>query len=350
MKIAIVNDVPLAREALRRAVATVPGHDVAWMARDGAEAIEKARADRPDLILMDLIMPGVDGVEATRRIMAESPCPILVVTATVSGNMGRVYEAMGLGALDAVDTPSFDHRDGMLGTSPLLEKIATISRLIGRPSRMAVPPPPPSPFEDEGRPRWPLVAIGASTGGPNALGEILSGLPSPFPASVAIVQHVDQSFAPGLARWLAEKTGRPVELIEPGQRPEPGRTYLAGTNDHVVLDDSLRFRYVSEPKTLYYRPSVDVFFASLAGRWPARGVAALLTGMGRDGASGLKSLRDAGWRTIAQDESSCIVYGMPRAAVEVGAAERVLPLGEVARAIADGLDFPKIRDHGASPR
>ena len=349
MKIAIVNDVPLAREALRRAVASVPDHAVAWTASDGAEAIQKTRDDRPDLILMDLIMPRVDGVEATRRIMAESPCPILVVTATVSGNMGRVYEAMGLGALDAVDTPSFDHRDGVLGTSPLLEKIATISRLIGRPSRMAIPPPSPCPLEEDG-PRWPLVAIGASTGGPNALGEILSGLPAPIHASVVIVQHVDQAFAPGLARWLSEKTGKHVELIEPGHRPGPGRFYLAGTNDHVVLDEHLRFRYVAEPSTLYYRPSVDVFFAAAAARWPVPGAAALLTGMGRDGASGLKALRDAGWTTIAQDEATSIVYGMPRAAVEVGAAERVLPLGEVARAIADGLASRAIRDHGATRR
>lgn len=349
MKIAIVNDVPLAREALRRAVAAVPDHQIAWTASDGAEAIEKTRADRPDLILMDLIMPKVDGVEATRRIMAESPCPILVVTATVSGNMGRVYEAMGLGALDAVDTPSFDHRDGVLGTSPLLEKIATISKLIGRPSRMAVEPPRPVPPEEE-RPRWPLVAIGASTGGPNAVCEILARLPDLPSASVVIVQHVDKAFSPGLARWLSEKAGKRVELIEPGQKPESGRIHLAGTNDHVILDDHLRFRYVAEPSTLYYRPSVDVFFASVAGRWPALGVGVVLTGMGRDGASGLKALRDAGWLTIAQDEKTCVVYGMPRAAAEIGAADRILPLGEIARAIADGLPPRKSRDHWASPR
>jgi two-component system response regulator WspF len=349
MKIAIVNDVPLAREALRRAVASVPEHDVAWLAADGVEAIEKTRADRPDLILMDLIMPRMDGVEATRRIMAESPCPILVVTATVAGNMGRVYEAMGLGALDAVDTPSFDPRAGVLGTSPLLEKIATISRLIGRQSRSRIEPPPPSPFE-QGRPHGPMVAIGASTGGPNALAEILGKLPSLHDASVVMVQHVDQGFSHGLARWLTEKTGRRVELIEPGARPEPGRSYLAGTNDHVILDDHLRFRYVAEPVTLYYRPSVDVFFASVAGRWPARGVAALLTGMGRDGASGLRTLREAGWMTIAQDEPTSVVYGMPRAAAEIDAADQILPLGQIARAIADGLAVRKDRDHGARPR
>ena len=349
MNIAIVNDVPLAREALRRAVASVPDFNVAWLAADGDEAIEKTKADRPDLILMDLIMPRVDGVEATRRIMAESPCPILVVTATVSGNMGRVYEAMGLGALDAVDTPSYDHRDGVLGTSPLLEKIRTISRLIGRPSRTPITPPAPSPF-DEGMPHFPLIVIGASTGGPNALGEILGRLPDLDGASVIIVQHVDEAFSHGLARWLTEKTGRRVELIEPGTSPIPDRIYLAGTNDHVILDDHMRFRYVADPVTLYYRPSVDVFFASIAGRWPVRGSAALLTGMGRDGAMGLKSLREAGWMTIAQDESTCVVYGMPRAAAEIDAAEQILPLGQIARSLADGLTSRNVRARGASPR
>jgi two-component system response regulator WspF len=167
---------------------------------------------------------------------------------------------------------------------------------------------------------------------------------------VVIVQHVDQAFSPGLARWLSEKTGKRVELIEPGLRPGPGCYYLAGTNDHVILDDHLRFRYVSEPATLYYRPSVDVFFAAAAGRWPVPGAAALLTGMGRDGASGLKSLRDAGWLTIAQDESTSIVFGMPRAAAEIDAADRVLPLDRIAPAIADGLASREVRIHGARPR
>ena len=335
MKIAIVNDVPLAREALRRAVAVE--HDIAWLASDGAEAVAKTKADRPDLILMDLIMPRVDGVEATRQIMAEAPCPILVVTATVSGNMGRVYEAMGLGALDAVDTPSFDHGSGQLGSSPLLEKIATISRLIGRPSTEVVPPAPSLASFDEEGPRFPLIVIGASTGGPNALGEILSRLPDLAHASVVIVQHVDEAFSHGLARWLGEKTGRRVDLIEPGTCPQPGCVYLAGTNDHLILDANMRFRYVAEPRTLYYRPSVDVFFASLAGRWPVPGSAAVLTGMGRDGASGLKALREAGWATVAQDEATCIVYGMPKAAAELDAAEQILPLGQVAQALADGV-------------
>jgi two-component system, chemotaxis family, response regulator WspF len=340
MRIGIVNDSLIARVALQRAVESVPAHQVAWTARDGAEGVEKALADRPDLILMDLIMPGVDGVEATRRIMAGSPCPIVVVTSSVSGHMGRVYEAMGLGALDAVDTPELGPSGELDGARFLLAKIETVAKLVGRAPRVA---PFDEPFEVTPRrlaevdPWWPLVLIGSSTGGPAALAEVLGGMPGAPDSATVIVQHVDSAFAPGLARWLAERTGRRVELIEAGAQPLPGKVFLASTNDHVVLDESRRFRYVAEPAEIHYRPSVDVFFRSAAERWPERGVAALLTGMGRDGAAGLLALRRAGWLTIAQDEASSVIWGMPGAAVQIGAAALVLPPAGIARAIAERL-------------
>jgi two-component system response regulator WspF len=339
MRIGIVNDSLIARVALQRAVESVPAHRVAWTANDGAEAVEKARDDRPDLILMDLIMPGVDGVEATRRIMAESPCPIVVVTSSVSGHLGKVYEAMGLGALDAVDTPEMGTTGGLTGARLLLDKIATVAKLVGLAPRtvLSAGAPAEPPAWSDVDPSWPLVVIGSSTGGPAALAEILSGLPdSPYSATV-IVQHVDSAFAPGLAQWLGEKAGRRVELVEPADRPLPGRVLLAATNDHVILDESRRFRYVAEPAEMHYRPSVDVFFRSVAERWPEPGAAALLTGMGRDGAAGLLALRRAGWLTIAQDEASSVIWGMPGAAVQIGAASLVLPLAEIARAITDRL-------------
>jgi two-component system response regulator WspF len=340
MRIGIVNDSLIARVALQRAVESVPAHRVAWTARDGAEAVEKAREDRPDLILMDLIMPGVDGVEATRQIMGASPCPIVIVTSSVSGHMGRVYEAMGLGALDAVDTPELGPAGDLDGAQFLLAKIETVAKLVGRAPRLSPanePVAPPLRRPPEVEPWWPLVLIGASTGGPAALAEILGGMPESPDSTTVIVQHVDSAFAPGLARWLAERTGRRVALIEPGARPLPGQVLLASTNDHVTLDESRRFRYVAEPAEMHYRPSVDVFFRSAAERWPERGVAVLLTGMGRDGAAGLLALRRLGWLTIAQDEASSVIWGMPGAAVQLGAASLVLPPTEIARAIAGRL-------------
>jgi two-component system, chemotaxis family, response regulator WspF len=336
MRIGIVNDSLIARAALQRAVLSVPRHQVAWMARDGAEAIAMARADRPDLILMDLIMPVVDGVEATRQIMAGSPCPIVVVTSSVSGHMGRVYEAMGLGALDAVDTPNLGPNGDVAGARLLLDKIETVAKLVGLAPKPVVAADVPLPMPRlDSSPSWPLVAIGSSTGGPAALAEILADMPDTRDSTVVIVQHVDVAFAPGLARWLLEKTGRRVELVAPGDKPLPGQVWLAATNDHVILDESRRFSYVAEPMDLHYRPSVDVFFRSVAEHWPEPGAAALLTGMGRDGAAGLLALRRAGWLTIAQDEATSVIWGMPAAAIQIGAADRVLPLSEIAQAITD---------------
>ncbi len=354
MRIGIVNDLMMAREALRRAVASVPDHQVAWLARDGAEAVELARTDRPDLILMDLVMPVLDGVEATRRIMAQSPCAIVVVTSSVRAHLGRVYEAMGLGALDAVDTPELGPSGDVAGAGHMLDKIATIAKLVGRSPRVVQPfadaaPPPPPPLP-EGSPSWPLVVIGCSTGGPAALAQILSGLPDTRDASVVIVQHLDLAFFPGLADWLGERTGRPVELVEPGDRPLPGKILLAATSDHVFLDDLRTLRYDPDPASYPYRPSVDVFFQSAARHWPEPGAAALLTGMGRDGALGLLALRRAGWLTIAQDQATSVVWGMPRAAVEVGAADLVLPISEIAAAISDRVRDRSHRLPGAARR
>lgn len=335
MRIGIVNDLGMAREALRRAVLSVPEHQVAWTACDGAEAIARAAADRPDLILMDLVMPVIDGVEATRRIMAETPCPILVVTATVSGHMGRVYDAMGLGALDAVDTPTLGPTGEVAGAAALIEKIGTIGKLIGKPATTIVNSN--APAAPTRAARGPLILLGASTGGPNALAQVLAGLPPRGDACTILVQHVDIVFAPGLANWLGDRTGRRVDLIRPGDRPAPGLTLLAATNDHLFMDSFHRLHYVREPAALSYRPSVDVLFASVAAHWPEPGVAAVLTGMGRDGADGLLRLRRAGWLTIAQDQATSIVWGMPGAAAQIGAAMRVLPIGEISGAIVEQL-------------
>lgn len=337
MRIAIVNDMLLACEALRRVVLAMPGHQVAWTARDGVEAVAMAGADCPDLILMDLFMPRMNGVEAIRRITAECPCPIIVVTSTVSGHLNLVYEAMGHGALDAADTPALGLGGEVAGAADLRGKIATIGKLIGKSpgpdlegigvatARSSPPSDGPTPF--------PMALLGASTGGPNALAEILAGLPRDWEACVLIVQHVDAAFAPGLASWLCQRSGHRVELAAEGDLPAPGRRLLAATNDHLVLSADRRLGYVVEPKDHNFRPSADILFASVAAHWPDPGVAALLTGMGRDGARGLLRLRQRRWHTIAQDEATSIVYGMPRAAAEIGAAVQVLPIDRIAAAL-----------------
>jgi two-component system response regulator WspF len=342
MRIGIVNDSVMACEALRRVVLSAPGHTVAWIAKDGEQAVAMARSNRPDLILMDLFMPGTDGVQATRQIMAESPCAVLVVTATVSGHIGKVYQAMGFGALDAVDTPVLGSAGEVAGGSSLLRKIDLIGRLIGKaPSRI---PDEfiPSAASHTGRFQkpalHPLVVIGSSTGGPFALAETLAGLPKVLRAGIVIVQHVDVAFAPGLGHWLSEESERNVTLISEGMEPSEGGTFLSGTDEHLVLGPDRRLHHSAEPRSISYRPSVDVFFSSVARHWPRPGVGVLLTGMGRDGAAGLLALRQTGWKTIAQDAETSVVWGMPKAAAELGAAEQVLPLPLIAQAI-EGLLF-----------
>jgi two-component system, chemotaxis family, response regulator WspF len=324
MRIAIVNDLVMAIEALRRVLLLAPEHQIAWVARDGAEAIAKCAKDTPDLVLMDLIMPLVDGVEATRQIMKQSPCAIMIVTVDVEKNSAQVFEALRYGALDSVNTPVLSHSAQPEAAQVLLSKIATIAKLIGK--------SPHTPFYSS-RSLPPLIAIGSSTGGPKALSIILSRLPANFGAAIVIVQHVDAQFAGGMISWLNDATPLMVKKAVAGDRPEVGSVLIASTNDHLVFQSNAMLNYIKEPLNNPYRPSVDVFFSSAAQYWSSPGIAVLLTGMGRDGAEGLGLLRRQGWYTIAQDQASCVVYGMPKAAVELNAAVEVLTPEAIASAL-----------------
>lgn len=327
MKIAIVNDMPLAVESLRRALAFEPGHQIIWVASDGAEAVQRCTEALPDVLLMDLHMPVMDGVEATRQIMAKTPCAIVIVTVDREQNMRRVFEAMGHGALDVVDTPAMGVGNPQEAAAALLRKIQNIGWLVGQ--RGSRPLKSPS-VERQGTPHWPLIAIGASAGGPGALEVLLKGLPTDFAAAIVLVQHVDQVFAAGMAQWLADVSGLPVRLAVEGETPRPGTLLLAGTNHHLRLNRDGTLGYTEYPVNEIYRPSINVFFESVARHWQGPAAGVLLTGMGRDGAEGLKRMRDQGWPTIAQDQQSCAVYGMPKAAAALGAAVQVLPLEKIA--------------------
>lgn len=327
MRIGIVNDLLIAREALRRVIAAAPNLDVAWLAINGEEAVEKTISDPPDLILMDLIMPVMDGVEATKQIMQKNPCPILVVTATVKGNAAKVYDAMGYGALDAVNTPSLEDGINSPGAKVLLEKIETLNKLIGKRNKV-------SKFKltneieiiDKNN---PLIIIGASTGGPKAVAEIIKKLPENFSLPIVIIQHMDMEFAPGFAGWLSSHTKLNVRIAEKNDSIYKNNIYIASTNDHLILNNESKFEYTNEPNNLFYRPSVDVFIDSAIRNWKGSLTGILLTGMGRDGALGLKKLRDSGCLTIAQDESTSVVFGMPKAAIEMNAAAHILPINEI---------------------
>ncbi len=336
MRIAIVNDMPLAVAILRRVVESVDGYRVAWIALDGDAAVLRAAADRPDVILMDLIMPVMDGAEATRRIMAKSPCPILIVTSSVRTNHSKVYEALSAGGLDAVRTPSLGSNNTLVDAEPLLARLAKVAesrRPIDVRASTGLSSLLPA-FGISASAGQPMLAIGASTGGPDAVVKILSALGAAPPGPIVVVQHIGAAFAIGFAEWLGARIGLRTQAIRTGDRPEPGRVYVAASDDHLVVTGRRSLAYTPDPKSYPYRPSVDVFFQSARLNWPDGGMGVLLTGMGSDGASGLLGLRQAGWHTIAQDRESSVVYGMPKAAADLGAAVEVVGLQAIPAAIA----------------
>lgn len=340
MRIAIVNDIKITTEFLRLIV-EAGGHQIAWIAANGAEAVEKSARDTPDLILMDLIMPLMDGVKATELIMKNNPCAILIVTASVGTNASKVFEAMGYGALDVVRTPSMMQNPGQNGAD-LIKKIAIIAKYLGI---KTFDQKAENPHKASSLPRLPpLIVIGASTGGPMALAKMLNKLPRNAPFAIVVIQHVDEQFANSLSQWLAKQIPLQVKLAQDGDMPMPGHVLIAGKDRHLVLTPNLTLHYQEDPLDIPYRPSVNVFFKSVAEQWPEESIAVLLTGMGSDGAQGLKMLHDRGWYTLAQSQSSCVVFGMPKSAIELGAVSEVLPIEDIAKKIISQMKGLRGRD------
>ncbi len=340
MKIGIVNDVGMAVNVLDRLIYEKTDHEVIWNAYDGKEAVEKCMNALPDIILMDLIMPVMDGVEATKLIMKTCPCAILIVTSSVQKNIEKVFEAMGHGALDVVKTPSLGIDNKEDTTDELINKINTIGKLIGFQKQMRIGHHPFS--EGLGAAKYlisqelpPIVAIGASTGGPKAVATILSKFSSDVPFATVVIQHIDQDFSHSFANWLSKKTPLPVNVASPTEKILAGHVYISGVNQHLVIDEEGRLSYSKIPRDLPYKPSIDIFFNSLRSLNSSKFVAVLLTGMGSDGAYGLKLLREEGWHTIAQEKKSCVVFGMPKVAIDTGAAIDVLSLEEISTMIIE---------------
>lgn len=327
MKIGIVNDLEMAVQAISSALNSTKEHRVLWIAKTGAEAVRLCRENTPDLVLMDLVMPGMNGAETTRQIMGACPTGILVVTASIAGNCGLAFEAMGAGALDVIATPALSIDSSR---KEFLQKISQIGAIVAEQNKPEPPPlcRPETLTCSVAGATDTIVAIGCSAGGPAALAEILGALDPVGRAAVVIVQHIDVRFVEDLAQWLKGFAKDPIKLVAEGDLIEPGHIYLAGKDGHIEAHSCSRLRYEQTIGGFAYQPSVDVFFASIARNWRGKALGAVLTGMGKDGASGLRSMRAAGFLTIAQDEKSSALFGMPKAAAPF--ASEILPLSSMA--------------------
>ncbi|WP_419781688.1 chemotaxis response regulator protein-glutamate methylesterase [Maridesulfovibrio sp.] len=324
MRIGIVNDQAAAVDVLKKVV-TSAGHEVVWIAHNGSKSIEKCSANVPDIVLMDLVMPVLDGAGATEGIMKKCPCPVLIVTSSIEGNSTKVFEAMGAGALDVVTTPVLNATGEIEGGEDLLSKISVIGKLQGGSRIREVVKPVPRVREVP-----PLLAIGSSTGGPSALASLLGALPADFPAAIAIAQHVDGHFSENLAQWLDSQTELKVRLARSGEILKPGMVVIAPGDRHMRMTHGGSVELTNGPGENLYVPSVDVLFDSLCcAGFPSNSAALLLTGMGADGARGMLELRNSGWMTVAQDKESSVVWGMPGAAVKMGAAREVRSIEEI---------------------
>jgi two-component system response regulator WspF len=332
MRIAIAHESSGIVAALRQVVSSLKGWRVAWVAGDAGAVRDRCAVERPDILLLSPVLPGADGAAVTRSVMKEAPCVVVMVTRDPRLHAGAVFDAMSAGAVDAVAAPTVGPDGQLLGLDDVARRLKAAGRLVTQST-----PAAQTVVAKGAASGPPLVAIGASTGGPAAVAAVLSSLPVSLDAGVVVVQHVDAKFAQNLVEWLGGATRLPVRLAKVGDRPLPGTVAVTASNDDLVLTPGLDFAYRRPRNGTFYHPSVDVFFESAAAHWPAPGVAVLLTGIGRDGAAGLLALRQKGWLTIAQDERSSVVYGMPRAAAELNAAVQVLPVDRIGAAIVHAL-------------
>jgi two-component system chemotaxis response regulator CheB len=341
-RVLVVDDSPLARDIITAILQEDPEIEIVGQAENGQIAVELVQSLRPNLVTMDIMMPVMDGLTAIQQIMAYQPTPIMVVTSSSEAEVA--YKAISSGALEVMQKPDmcagplewagFAHR------VKLLSQVKVITHVRGRGVATTQALPTMGPAADLRGSRDRIVAVGASTGGPGALAKLLAGLPPDLTVGVVVVQHIADGFVPGLVSWLRSVTILSVKAAEEGEQVERGIVYIAPTGTHTVLKAGGRLGMLDTPPVDSQRPAVDVLFESVQEHYDRWAIGVLLTGMGRDGARGLKAIRDSGGHTIAQDEGSCVVFGMPRAAIEIGAAEQVLPLSEIPVAVVRLLRHP----------
>ena len=334
IRVLVVDDSRTVRAALRALLSRDPALEVVGEAEDGEAALGLAAALRPDVVTMDLVMPGMGGIEAIRRLMERSPCRVLAVAAVEPGRETSVsFEAIEAGALELVSKPRTGAGEIEAWGAKVAEAVRLMAEIPVVTRRRAGPPSWPSPPPPSVEGRVSVVGLVASTGGPPALARILEGLPPGLAAPVLVAQHLMAGFGQGLTRWLAGCTRLRVEVARDGEGLRPGHVYLPPDRSDLELASGWRARVVANRGG--HCPSGDRLLESLARHAGKLAAGVVLTGMGEDGAQGLLALRNAGGATLAQDRDSSIVYGMPQAAARLGAAVRILPLEAIATALLE---------------
>jgi two-component system, chemotaxis family, protein-glutamate methylesterase/glutaminase len=355
IRVLVVDDSPTTRNHLVEVLRTDPELEVAGEAENGTRAIELCRTLRPDVITLDMVLPLMSGVAITEYVMAYCPTPILIVSSSTNrGEQHKTYDALVAGAVDVFEKPTGTEQDGawergLISTVKLVSRVRAITHIRGKlssPRRASVSPASVETCDGAARKR--IIAIGGSTGAPAAMIEILRRLPVGFPIPILLVIHIGVPFSTAFAQWLDGQSALRVRYATDGDPlPTLGQVgvVMAPPGLHLVVRRRT-LRLTCEPERNSCRPSVDVLFESLAQEHGPETVACLLTGMGRDGAAGLLALRHAGALTIAQDEASSVIFGMPREAIEMGAVDQVLSLDQIPVALAAAACETELRRKG----
>jgi two-component system chemotaxis response regulator CheB len=339
IRVLVVDDSATSRLLLVEILRADPEIDVIGQAADGLEGLEMVKRLRPDLVTMDVQMPKLDGFAATKRIMVEAPTPILIITSIDPHALTVSLEAVRMGALAVQGKPSdplsagFDEqaRD-LVRQVKAMARIKVVRHYDPEPVRLPVSTAVTT-ASLSGAPAE-VVAIAASTGGPAAIHRILTVLPADFPVPILVVQHISRGFTPGFAGWLDKASALRVKLAEEAEPLRAGTVYVGVDDRHLEVWPGRTAHLSAAPPVGGFRPSATALFASVAAAYGRTAVAVILTGMGRDGVDGLRDIRAAGGRTIAESEATAVVYGMPGATVHAGLADFILPLDQVCIAVA----------------
>jgi two-component system chemotaxis response regulator CheB len=342
LRVLVVDDSMFMRRMISDLLNQDAEIEVIGAAKNGQEGLEMARQLKPDVITLDVEMPVMDGVTMLQQLMQQQPTPVLMLSSLTKEGAEVTLKCLELGAVDFVTKPSGSiSMDIYKISSQIIEKVKAVAqaRVAVAPTvaRPVAPPPKPSPLVGRPTSDAPLVVIGASTGGPRALNTVMSSLPIGLHAKVLLVQHMPEGFTRSLAERLDRNSAFSVRESQGGETLQAGVAYLAQGGKHLKLERGGRITLTEDPPVHGVRPSVDVALLSIAQNYQGPMVVAILTGMGSDGAAGLRALAAKGAYTIAEDESTCVVFGMPRAAIQTGAVKRVAPLHQIAEAITEGV-------------